>query len=489
MSKILSFLLLILGVAMQMNAQGKHDLAPCGTLDGKSDWLIKYQANPAQFPKSNETIYVPITIHIVGLDDGSGYFPVSSVLDAFCTLNSDYVQAGIQFFIEGEFNFIPNSVYYDHTFQQGSQMMNKYRVKNTINCYIVGSPAGNCGYSSFNRGIALAKSCMKVNDHTWAHEVGHYLSLPHTFYGWEGYEHDYSEPAPAYIGNSSVERMDGSNCETAGDGFCDTPPDYLPFRWNCNSQQQSNIVQHDPDGVSFRSDGSLFMSYSDDNCVDRFSNDQIGAMRANLQTQKASYLYNQTPADTITELPELISPIQGELVDYYQDVTFEWTAVAGATHYLIEISPLPAFPFVLNRYVADGTSFTAIDLPQNKTLHWRIRPFSGHYTCIGHGESASFKTGTLSSTQPIVGVSGWSVYPNPVRQGGEISVCLSSAHPFTMEGKLLTISGQALSAFQWDVAPGNQTFSVESHGLQPGMYLLQLSSEKGSMSTKVAVVK
>ena len=487
MAKTLPFLLFFTCLFFQISGQEKQELAPCGTPDGKPEWLVKYQSDPHQYPKSLNTIYVPVTIHIVGTDAGAGFFPVSSVLDAFCTLNKDFEAAGIQFYIEGDFNYIANTTYHDHTFQQGAQMMQIYRVPNTINCYIVGSPAGNCGYSSYNLGIALAKGCTAPNDHTWAHEIGLYLSLPHPFWGWEGFTHDYAQPAPVQIGNSVVERMDSIFCDFAGDGFCDTPPDYLNFRWTCDGQQQSSILQHDPEGVPFRSDGTLFMSYANDQCMNRFSEEQIAAMRANLLTEKASYLYDQTPDEIISDPPLTIAPAQDELVDYFQAVTFEWEPVANATHYLLEISPFQNFPFVQFRYVVVGTSFVSTDFSKNKTYYWRLRPFNSRSTCPNYSEVASFKTGVLSSAQAIEGVSGIGIYPNPVNQQGKIWISLASNKALHLEGRLLSASGQVVRAFEWEVVPGAQVMSMDAEGLSSGMYLLQLNSAQGLISMKVAV--
>ena len=63
-----------------------------------------------------------------------------------------------------------------------------------------------------------------------------------------------------YIDTVWVEKMDGSNCHYAADGFCDTSPDYIDYRWPCNDNLESNVTQMDPNGETFQSDGSLFMS-------------------------------------------------------------------------------------------------------------------------------------------------------------------------------------------------------------------------------------
>ncbi|KAA3637670.1 MAG: hypothetical protein DWQ02_06385, partial [Bacteroidetes bacterium] len=171
----------------------------CATTDGKVEWLKKYQSNPAAFEKTDEILFVPLTIHVVGTDEGTGFFGLERILKAFCVLNQDFEEANIRFFIEGDIRYIYSSEYATHNFGGGWQMMQEHNVSNTINCYIVEDPAGACGYAYYSAGIALKKTCIGPGDHTWAHDVGHYLSLPHTFYGWEGETPDVNTPAPNWI--------------------------------------------------------------------------------------------------------------------------------------------------------------------------------------------------------------------------------------------------------------------------------------------------
>ena len=117
------------------------------------------------------------------------------------------------------------------------------------------------------------------------HELGHYFGLPHTFSGWEGYDPEGTD----YPWN--VEYVDGSNCESAGDGFCDTPADFIGDRWSC----PYDFNRVDPHGDPYYPDSSLFMSYANDNCVDRFSNEQISSMIYNLLVYRNELLDHPTP--------------------------------------------------------------------------------------------------------------------------------------------------------------------------------------------------
>ena len=69
-----------------LQAQDNSNLYFCGTHEGKVDWLIKYQKYGSEFAKSNTTLILPIKVHVVGTDEGSGHFSVTKILNAFCRL-------------------------------------------------------------------------------------------------------------------------------------------------------------------------------------------------------------------------------------------------------------------------------------------------------------------------------------------------------------------------------------------------------------------
>ncbi|MEM9992373.1 MAG: metalloprotease, partial [Bacteroidota bacterium] len=320
----MQFKYLLLGLLFPIGlfSQHTHHPKPCGTVTGRSAWLKKYQQHPERFAKNDTTLFqIPLTIHNIGTNVGTGYFKNNALLDALCTLDKDFAPVDMNFYLENPIRRIPNSDYYTHDdILEGADMMFANNLAHTLNCYFVSDPAGNCGYNLPYAGIAMNKSCAKPDDHTFAHEVGHAFKLPHPFLGWEGgigydnsIEHDYDDAAPErvllnytyfkdtlirdtlIIDTVWVENAARTNCHFAGDGFCDTEADYLNYRWNCNNEGQSSVEQTDPTGEKFTSEASLIMSYSSDECANRFTPEQIAAMRANLLDTKSDWLYNQTP--------------------------------------------------------------------------------------------------------------------------------------------------------------------------------------------------
>lgn len=474
----------LLALSQMAIAQQNGATLPCGTTEGRSPWLESYQHNPSGYPRTNDTLYVPMTLHVVGTNGGTGYYPIQEVLRAFCELNEDFKGAAIQFFIEGPVRYINNSTYYSHDFDQGYQMMEENNVPNTLNAYIVNYAAGACGYSYYGTGVALAIGCVGPGDNTWAHETGHQLSLPHTFYGWEGYDHNYSQPAPVEVNGDEVEKMDGSNCAFVADGFCDTKPDYLNYRWACDTANFSTLAQKDPDGVEFKSDGSLFMSYSLDICSSRFSDEQIGAMRADLLDQKPDHLYNQTPVDPVVMAPlSMASPMEGDSVATYKNVLFEWEHLENATHYLLEIATFPDFPFVVYRYAVEGNSFLVTKLSKNKNYYWRLRPYNRRHTCLQATEVHHFKTGDVllpSATASIQAIDELGLMPNPIGASDQaLTVSIGSSRAFEAEMTVADLAGRRLQSAHWLVREGQQQFQLPIAGWPAGVYLMQLRSGEG----------
>lgn len=517
MMRALLIAVLLLGIVQLPQAQpGRNDLNPCGTPPGKSEWLKRYQQNPqAHFRGVDTTLYVPLTIHLVGQDNGNGYFSHSQLLDALCRLNSDYEQANIQFFIEGDIQYLPNTAWNNHPdVLEGAEMMFLNNVENTINTYFVSDPAGNCGYNLPYAGIAMAKSCSGAADHTWAHEIGHNLSVQHPFLGWEGgvshdgsVAHNFSDPAPLtvtydytyykdtlivdtlIIDTALVELVDGSNCTLAADGFCDTSPDYIAGRWTCNGNGQSPQEQTDPAGVKFRSDGSLIMGYSDDACQARFTPEQIAAMRANLYEVKADYLYNQTPLPSVSTAPIAITtPLQDELVQY--DAAYlEWEPLENATHYLVQVSPVPSFTAALaDSYVIADNSITLPEaLTIDRNYYWRVRGYNSHSFCNPATETSRFRTAEITAVNNIPAVANLMVAPNPAAARQSVALEFEAARPFSATLRLVAATGQLIESQTLAIQAGNNRFPIAHYELTPGLYFVWIESEEGRAVERVVV--
>jgi hypothetical protein len=464
----------------------------CATPPVKSEWLTRFQQNGIVTERNQDDwLLVPLTVHLVGNDDGQGYFSTKSLLDAFCTLNADFLPAKIRFYIKGPIRYIPNSAYNNHTFSKGYEMMQRYSLPNTINSYIVEKAAESCGYANVisQLGVALSKSCMKEKDHTWAHEIGHLLSLPHTFHGWEGQTPNYSFPAPLKVGSVAVERVDKSNCKNAGDGFCDTSPDYLNDRWTCNLSKASDQIQIDPTGQTFTSDGTNFMAYSNDPCMTRFSEEQLAAMRANLITEKSTYL--TSTADTSKPISTdfiAITPADSSIITEYKTVTLSWQPIAKATHYIVEVSSFADFPFILFRYFVSGTNVTTTELFRNRNYYWRVRPINAWSECNPPATKGYyFRTLEITNTTSLESITDVKIFPNPANSGSSVKVQIDTPENQVFNTHLVNLAGQVLQRYNWKLFAGENNFELNTEGLVPGLYLIRMSSEYGIMTRRILV--
>ncbi len=488
---------------------------PCGTPAGKSDWLKDYQRNPQAYRRGNDTtIYVPLTIHIVGNNDGEGYYTVSRLKDAFCKLNESFSEANLQFFIAGELNYLNNSDWYSHeTVLEGAAMMFENNVAGTLNIYFVSNPAGNCGYNLPYAGIAMRKGCSGPDDNTWAHEIGHALSLPHPFLGWEGgishdgsVNHDFGVPAPAQvtydytffqdtliqdtviIDTAIVELVDGSNCQVAADGFCDTSPDYIAQRWFCNSDGQSSTQQTDPNGDTFRSDGSLIMGYSDDACQARFTTEQIAAMRADLFDEHADWISEEPPLPALPDAAAtLLTPAEGATVPF-DEVSLSWEPVEHATVYVLQVSPFPTFGF-REEFVVTEPQFTLTDLVMERNYYWRVTAYNAYHFCAPMSESGSFTTSAVSSSQRPEALESIHLYPQPALQGlnAAVTVDITAAAPASGQLQLLNPVGKLVRQQPVAVYSGQQAFQLPIEGLPAGVYLLRFQNKDGFIVKKMLI--
>ena len=494
----------------------QSNLNPCGTLDHRSEWLQNFQRNKGLVDtRGGEKLYVPLTVFVVSNDDGTGEIAASDLVGSLCTLNEDFEDSNIEFYLQGGFKYLSQTEMYTHnTTTDAAYQMFDLNIPNTINCYIVGTAAGNCGYNLPYAGVVVDINCASPGDHTWSHEIGHNLALPHPFLGWEGgYGYDgasvgssgstqtFSEPAPEtvlynytlfkdslildtlIIDTAYVEKVDGSNCEFAADGFCDTAPDYLAYRWTCDQTTGISLgTMLDPNGESFKSDGTLIMSYANDICAARFSPEQSEAMRANLIDVKSDYLTNQIPAASIEDPSVTYNyPIDGE-AQAYDYIELDWEPVENATHYLVQIHfneelTQPLWESIVTEANAIG------EIPElfaERDVFWSVAPFTHYEFCTDLQGSNTFFASNVSSTGEE-SIRNWNIIPSIVTAGNSITIesedDLNGANIAVrdMTGKLLL-----------NDKLNNNTLDIPSTW-STGIYLVQIRSNESIHTQKIVV--
>ena len=490
-------LILLLSATLTLPAQVVQ--RGCGTSE-VSEWLIRYQNGEVEVPQAsgNETQYLPLRIIIVGDDNGGGRITPTTILNTLKTVNFDFDSLGKQFYIDGEMEFLDNSGYYDHEFAVGRQMMDRNNKNGTINVYFVGNPAGACGYYSGSRdAIAMGNNCTGSGDRTWSHELGHFFTLPHTFRGWDGEaidEQDFNQAAPRFINGRQVEKADGSNCTSAGDGFCDTPADYLADRWACNGDGFYADTLTDPDTVKFLVPAWNIMSYAADRCVSAFSGEQKAAMRANIATERRDLERGFTPdprAPLASEV-DLIMPALNETLPYYNTVDLSWTSAEYADFYIVQLNTSDNFNgAVVGTYMTSDTALTINqEFRRNTRYWWRVRPVDQYNIESDYTATRRFKTGReLVSTIDPEFDAALTVSPNPVGNGQQLRV---HAGDLSFSGgldlHLLDATGRTLVRHNGiQVTGGRFTEYVDIDNLSPGVYFLRMLIADRMVTRRVMV--
>jgi len=249
-----------------------------------------------------ETVYVPLTIHVVRRSDGSGGLPEDRVQAAIEDANRHFAGAGIAFCRSGPTNFIDDDFFYEdiETIADIDLLRQTDVVEGTINCYFTEVLPGLCGISSFTtspvQGIVMLNDCTATatDSSTFSHEIGHYFDLYHTH-----------EPA------FGLECVDGSNCTSAGDLLCDTPADPLLGFSNVSGCEYIGSARDSCNNEPYAPDPANIMSYSPQSCTDIFTPDQYARARATLENFRPE-LIDACPSGSVSRLSVNPSGEQGD---------------------------------------------------------------------------------------------------------------------------------------------------------------------------------
>ncbi|WP_185956482.1 T9SS-dependent choice-of-anchor J family protein [Changchengzhania lutea] len=225
---------------------------------------------------------IPVKAHIIRTSNGTGGFNNSDLDAAIAHMNSIYADAYMEFFLCDGINYIHDDAYYSFNKSTEGDLTETHNVNGLINIYFTNHITNNsdtsiCGYTNNearNDFIVIKNDCAK-NNSTLAHEMGHFFSLMHT-HGPDDIE-------------LTTERVDGSNCDTDGDGICDTPADPLLTHTTVNNFCQYTGDKTDANGDTYAPDTNNIMSYSRKGCRNQFTPQQLARIYAFYQTAK-SYL-------------------------------------------------------------------------------------------------------------------------------------------------------------------------------------------------------
>lgn len=503
---ILAFLL---GAPGLMQAQQNHGV--CGFTEDEA-FIERIKTNKLSYlnylgQDRGAVTYVPLNIVIGATNTGSNVAAdEAEVLGMVCRLNEDFADQDIQFYIYEGITYFNNDAAYQDAGNVNPALADPFRKGDAIDLFISVNPEGSSGlggttlgyYSPSDDWLVIRGSEVDYNSATTSHEMGHYFSLAHPFRGWDCEEWEESihgaplnspvAPCQVFQNGQAVfvdaELMDGSNCETAGDLLCDTPPDYnLGFGWpNCNYTgpcQDFNGTPLDPMETNMM---GYFLG-----CTDfEFTDMQKALIAADLNAR--AYLNtNFTPPATTLDVAQIQEPADQTVLPYFTDILFVWDEIAGADRYLLEIDLSQNFNIAPIRLVVYGYAKYIDELQPNQTYYWRVKPFNSYQTCTPFSTRGEFKTGLLVNTQKITALNEWGVYPNPVQESQDLFVKLTMDQTTDVSINLLDINGSMIESQQTTLLAGDNNRTFSTAGLSQGVYLVEVVSARGKETKRIVI--
>jgi hypothetical protein len=490
-----------------------------------------------RYPNSLQTrgavAYVPVCFHLVAKADGSGRVNESKLLDMIDQWNKTYAANNLelQFYIK-YLNYVNNDALYDAPRAlSGSNRAFIVQKSDAMNIFICGTADDGTTPNSttlayfINRFssddvpyaadwvVMRYQEAARENSSTVEHEVGHLFGLPHTFNGFEctPFSPTIAAPcAPTAVNcngrNYAVERAvrtgADANCSTAGDGFCDTEPDYnFGFTqgtdWrNTNNPCVYNGIAKDPTCVAVNPDEKNLMGYYI-GCENKFSPLQVAAMRSDYTNNfYRKYLRDGNVAQSTAPVGEAIlqNPANNSATEGYTKVDFDWSDVSGAYGYVFEISTFASFTGNVKRFVVYNSNIT-IDsknvgsafLTANRNYYWQVRAFGRYVTGTNFAVSNKFTTGSVNAVTEIKGVEDFTVSPNPVSMAQVVELRLTAEKSFDAVAKWQNLAGQVVKSEKMRFESGLNAQLLDITTLNPGMYILSLESETGVLNKKIFI--
>ncbi|WCL80011.1 zinc-dependent metalloprotease [Saprospira sp. CCB-QB6] len=460
-------------------------------------------AEIAAFQQSRNIKYIPVKFHVVGDANGENTVPLTQVFAMLCDMNNDYRTQDVQFYMQGvtnSINFFNNSSVYNDGGAFGSQnIMFNNKSAGAINIFMSASVNNQVAsyYTPSGDFVFVLNQMANGTSSTGTHEVGHFFTLNHTFYGWEGADVTAYEPgnAPNLINGVAVERAvrsgSSANCSSAADGFCDTPADYVSFRDNC---PYTGGVK-DPSGVAIDPMESNFMSYYADACVDSFTAEQKAAMAADILSRWNSFSAPTPNAVVSGAGLTAVTPANGGTVELNGDITLEWTAVPNATAYYVEVyrtffgSPIAPVAIELV-YGATSLTIPEADLGYPKDYSWTVRPINQLNTC-----GATSPTQSFSTTAPVSSVIGeefnsmseMRLMQNPLT-GSTAELLINLPKDLVGSLQVYSLDGRKVAGLdKIQFFAGDNAQLLEVGQLSNGIYMVVLNTPYGNLQQKLVI--
>ncbi len=481
-----------------VNAQHNHK-GVCGTTIADQELMdVMFTNEPSKIKtfKREDQIYVPVKFHMVANSNGESRILFSNVVKNLARINRDYKVHNITFYMYEGVNEIDNtSIFLTPT--QFPNLIVSHKDPNAVNIFIcqnadTGSSGGGTTLGYYQPGgdyIVVRKQELESASSTLSHELGHFFSLRHTFFGWEGQPWNQDThgstvtltKAPGT--NIDVEIVERSNCDVAADRFCDTPPDYN-FGIT-NGGCSFTTVVNDRNGERIIPMADNFMSYFEGCSSYQFTGEQEAAIRSNFNSSARDFLKSTYEADT-TRLEKLVltnpaSP--GQKYDNYNAVSIEWEDYPEAKNVLLEL----IVGSDRRTYTTSDAGLFITDLEPNQTYQGFLVPYNDGLSDFNQ-TSVVFRTGDqTSSVDEINYFTNFRFTPNPLSRGNVLNLIWDSSESGELSLDLFDVSGKQVYQNNYSFYNGNNNITIPTEFLGSGMYIVKVSVENKILTKRIII--
>jgi hypothetical protein len=455
--------------------------------------------------RGNAFLYVPISVFVLRSAQSKS-LPVEILFDMICSLNEQYENTGIQFFIrDAPLEIQSNSLAQNPMSATSIVELKKAKVPSSLNLFITTSEV----YAGFYRNVAAyyspkedwvvakAQLFQENKEQLIAHEIGHYFSLLHTFHGWESAPFDYSNaqkpPPVAPDKKTLVEWQPRLQCQIAGDFLCDTPPDYnfgLGWVKNGNTCAPFDAVVQDPEGNAVSPMQHNFMSYFIGCSEYQFTEDQIAIMQLDYKSEERAFLRTHNLERRMPSLGNvrLIEPSASKILEP-ENVFFQWEASEGAEYYLLRVRNIENDIQVYEFF----TTQTSHSLPflQEGRYQWDVMPLHPTNTCASFENPLFFSVEeNLSSLGKAERNLEFRLFPNVVgTHDRNTRLFIKTEVSMQVTLSIVNLWGTPVQWIEKNkiVFPGESIHSIPVESLPAGVYFLKIEAQDKTKTIKLLI--
>ena len=230
------------------------------------------------------------------------------------------------------------------------------------------------------------------------------------------------------------------------------------------------------------------MSYADDACAYRFSEDQIAAMRANLEDEKPELLYNQTPPPAV-EGVELISPLEGETANF-ENTVLSWEPVDGALGYMVRLYFV--FQTVEIQLQLWNTTETSVvindDLNIGDNYRWKIRPYTRYDHCSDLEVTTDFVAGEVTNVlDPEASDQILLIYPSLLHSAQNLQLATQLEASDRIHLQIYDAKGELRWQDEINCPGGSHTQAMRQPTVAPGVYFVKMSGTTHQQVQRIVI--